>query len=130
VTSNPTLPSTNENVQTQIALEHPDVTTFSVLPSATDPAIKNFDYPKVVATLPCRNQAPGRSRHLHRRIQRLSPETERASSILSGRIRYAKGVQVRTIDGMIDWLRELWKLHEVFAADPVTAKMLAAYRSL
>jgi hypothetical protein len=57
-------------------------------------------------------------------------ETKRASSVLSGRIRYAKGVSVRTIDGMIDWLRELWKLHEVFAADQVTAKMLAAYRSL
>jgi hypothetical protein len=45
-------------------------------------------------------------------------ETKRASSVLSGRIRYAKGVSVRTIDGLIDWLRELWKLHEVFAADP------------
>jgi hypothetical protein len=67
---------------------------------------------------------------LHRRTQRLSPETERASSILLGRIRNAKGVHVRTIDVMIDWLRELWKLHEVFAADPVTAKMLAAFRSL
>jgi hypothetical protein len=52
VTSNPTLPSTNENVQTQIALEHPDVTTSSILPSATDPAIENFDNPKVVAALP------------------------------------------------------------------------------
>jgi hypothetical protein len=67
---------------------------------------------------------------LHRRTQRLSPETKRASSILSGRIRYAKGVHVRTIDGMIDWLRELWKLHEEFAPDPVTAKMLAAHRLL
>jgi RHS repeat-associated protein len=38
----------------------------------------------------------------------------------------AKGGHVRTIDGIIDWLRELWKLQEVFAADPVTAKLLAA----
>ena len=45
VTSNPTLPSTNENAQTQIALEHPDVTTVSILPSATDAAIKTFDNP-------------------------------------------------------------------------------------
>ena len=39
---------------------------------------------------------------------------------------YAQSEQVRTIDAMIDWLRELWKLREVFAADPVTAKLLAA----
>ena len=45
VTSNSTLPSTNENVRIQIALEHPDVTTVSILPSATDPAIKTFDNP-------------------------------------------------------------------------------------
>src|SRR5437660_9331937 len=45
VTSNPTLPRTNENVQTQIALEHPGVTTVSILPSATDAAIKTFDNP-------------------------------------------------------------------------------------
>jgi hypothetical protein len=42
------------------------------------------------------------------------------------RIGYAKGEQVRTIDGMIDWLRELWKLREAFAGHPVTAKFLAA----
>jgi hypothetical protein len=39
---------------------------------------------------------------------------------------YAEGEQVRTIDGMINWLRELWKLREAFAADPVTATLLAA----
>jgi hypothetical protein len=38
---------------------------------------------------------------------------------------YTEGEQVRTTDRMIDWLRELWKLHEVFEADPVTAKLLA-----
>ena len=41
----PALPGTNENSGTQIQLAHPDVTTFSVLPSATDPAIKTFDLP-------------------------------------------------------------------------------------
>lgn len=45
VTANPTLPSTNKNVQNKIALEHPDVTTVSILPSATDAAIKTFDNP-------------------------------------------------------------------------------------
>ena len=39
---------------------------------------------------------------------------------------YTKRDQVRTLDGIIDWLRELWKLREVFAADPATAKLLAA----
>jgi hypothetical protein len=39
---------------------------------------------------------------------------------------HAKSEHVRTIDGIIDWLRELWKLREMFAADPVTAKLLAA----
>ncbi len=39
---------------------------------------------------------------------------------------YAKGGHVRTIDGIIDWLHEFWKLREVFAADPVMAKLLAA----
>ena len=37
---------------------------------------------------------------------------------------YARGEQVRTLDGLIDWLRELWKLHEVFAADPAVAALL------
>src|ERR1700690_1204193 len=36
---------TNENIQAQIKLEHPNVISFSILPSATDPAIKNFDNP-------------------------------------------------------------------------------------
>ena len=39
---------------------------------------------------------------------------------------YARGEQVRTIDSMIDWLREFWRLHEGFVGDPVTAKLLAA----
>ena len=39
---------------------------------------------------------------------------------------YTKGEHVKTLDGIIDWLRELWKLREVFAADPATAKLLAA----
>jgi hypothetical protein len=39
------LSGTDENVQTKIALEHPDVTTFSILPSVTDPAIQTFDNP-------------------------------------------------------------------------------------
>ncbi|MDB6064962.1 MAG: hypothetical protein JWR26_1170 [Pedosphaera sp.] len=39
------LSGTNENIQTKIALEHPDVTTFSILPSATDPSIQTFDNP-------------------------------------------------------------------------------------
>ncbi|HXA80704.1 MAG TPA: hypothetical protein VNV14_05475 [Opitutaceae bacterium] len=44
-TSPPTLPSTNENAMNQSKLAHPDVTRFSILPSATDPAIKTFDDP-------------------------------------------------------------------------------------
>jgi hypothetical protein len=39
---------------------------------------------------------------------------------------YAQSEQVRTLDGMIDWLRELWKLHEVLAAEPIVAKLVAA----
>ena len=44
-TTNSTLPSTNESIQAQIKLEHPNVTSFSILPSVTDPAIKHFDNP-------------------------------------------------------------------------------------
>jgi hypothetical protein len=39
---------------------------------------------------------------------------------------YAEGEQVRTIDAMIDWLRELIKLRDVFMADPATSPMLAS----
>ena len=39
---------------------------------------------------------------------------------------YAEGDKVRTLDGIVTWLRELWKLREAFTADPVTAKLLAA----
>jgi hypothetical protein len=38
---------------------------------------------------------------------------------------YARGDQVRTIDGFINWLCQLWKLHEAFTADPAMAKLLA-----
>ncbi len=41
VVPSPTLPSTNENIR----LAHPSVTSFSIIPSATDPAIKTFDDP-------------------------------------------------------------------------------------
>jgi hypothetical protein len=51
-TSNPTLPSANEIVQTQIAREHPDVTTFLNTSIGKRPFDKKFDNPKVVATLP------------------------------------------------------------------------------
>jgi hypothetical protein len=37
----PALPGTNENIQ----LAHPEVTTLSILPSATDPGIKTFNNP-------------------------------------------------------------------------------------
>jgi hypothetical protein len=39
---------------------------------------------------------------------------------------YARGEQVRTLDGLIDWLCELWKLHDVFGADPAVAALLPA----
>jgi hypothetical protein len=39
---------------------------------------------------------------------------------------YAEGEQVRTVDSMIDWLRELVKLRDVFMADPATAQLLTA----
>ncbi len=45
VTLNSMPVSTNENAMNQIKLEHPDVTSFSILPSATDSAIKTFDSP-------------------------------------------------------------------------------------
>jgi hypothetical protein len=43
--TNSIISGTNENIQAQIALEHPDVTSFSILPSDTDPAIINFNNP-------------------------------------------------------------------------------------
>jgi hypothetical protein len=39
---------------------------------------------------------------------------------------YAEGEQISIVDGMIDWLREFWKLRETLAADPKTANILAA----
>jgi hypothetical protein len=39
---------------------------------------------------------------------------------------YAQGEQVRTIDAMIDWLRELIKLRDVFMTDPITAPLVSA----
>jgi len=38
---------------------------------------------------------------------------------------YARGEQVRTLDGLIDWLRQLWKLRDVFVADPAVAAIFA-----
>jgi len=37
---------TNQNILAMLALEHPNVLRFSVLPSATDPETKTFDYPE------------------------------------------------------------------------------------
>jgi len=37
---------------------------------------------------------------------------------------YAQGEQVRTLDAIIDWLRELWRLRDVFAAHPAMATLL------
>ena len=45
VTTNSMPANTNENIQAQIKLEHPNVISFSILPSVTDPTIKNFDNP-------------------------------------------------------------------------------------
>jgi hypothetical protein len=45
VTSTQFTPDTDENIQAQIKLEHPNVTSLSILPSVTDPSIKTFDNP-------------------------------------------------------------------------------------
>jgi hypothetical protein len=50
----------------------------------------------------------------------------KCNNIKSGGKWYAEGEQVRTVDSMIDWLRELVKLRDVFMADPATAQLLTA----
>jgi len=49
-----------------------------------------------------------------------------SSGDVRGESWYARGEQVRTLDSFIDWLRDLWKLHDVFATDPAVAALLPA----